>query len=625
MTNDARSKLRSMGGIMASSPELMQVAQKFQLGGPVSAGPSPLPLIPSMPRIQPPGIGPRNPGYDPKIFRSGTIDPVLAGTRRVAPLSPTQARRNVALELGTMDSPTYGGGAQPFPSTPRLPSDMRVPPGPEGGRPDLAVDRIISDLIAGDISSAEQEEITIDDLLDVSISRGIPIQELVDMMPAGVKSQIEASVERRMGERIPVPTIGDRVSPLAPRRAPRVTGRDVESLEGPEATGLGGQMRPTQKTVDDGAPMGGPRRGGRRVGEPAQTPMFDTETDIEDVGAAALSSLDKSYEDKLALFNKVFGDADIDKAEDRRMTLATIGLAIAAGQSPDALTNIAQGALAGLGAVGKRREARKAKDEKVKVMALDAALKEEAAQQKFARELGLKTLELGNKAQYRDTPNVRQAGGFGDVEVYLPTPEAARQGVSPVLADPKNMDKIFKQSLDSRQKVFDTIDRAEQLISEYDIGGFGGAMERFKQDFSAAIPSFLKEAVGFDGSGEPTPQQEYDTLMRAMAAQFTPIILGESGRTISDGDRQRVAQILGFAVDNTTGKIGQYTGTAVTSEAELNSALREVRSILGSNYSEMDRTYQRYRPEQYQDIMKSREKKDSPSRITFDASGRRTQ
>jgi len=34
--NDARNKLRQMGGIMSSSPELMQTVQKFQEGGNVS-------------------------------------------------------------------------------------------------------------------------------------------------------------------------------------------------------------------------------------------------------------------------------------------------------------------------------------------------------------------------------------------------------------------------------------------------------------------------------------------------------------------------------------------------------------------------------------------------------------
>jgi hypothetical protein len=107
--------------------------------------------------------------------------------------------------------------------------------------------------------------------------------------------------------------------------------------------------------------------------------------------------------------------------------------------------------------------------------------------------------------------------------------------------------------------------------------------------------------------------------MRAMAAQFTPIILGESGRTISDGDRQRVAQILGFAVDQTTGKIDQYEGTAFTSEAELKSALSEIRSILGSSYSEMDRIYSRYRPEQYSRMRENNQK--SSNRLRFDMNG----
>jgi hypothetical protein len=434
---------------------------------------------------------------------------------------------------------------------------------------------------------------------------------------------LEASVEQRMGERIPVPTIGDRVSPLAPRRRPSIVGRDVESLEGPEATGLGGQIRRDAPSDDEDAenPI--------MTSEPVEIPEDEempepmrTQQGRQQVAEEAISSLDKSYEEKLELMQKVFGNGEENKAEDRRMTLATIGLAIAAGQSPDALTNIAQGALAGLGAVGKRREARKAKGEKIKTLALDAALREQEEQQKFARELGLKTLELGNKAQYRDTPTVRQEGAFGDVEVYLPTPEASQQGVPPVLADPSSIDKKYKQSLEGRQKVFDMVNKAENLIQQYDIAGFDGAMSRLKQDLGASVPNFLKNATGFGkGSGQPTPQQEYDTLMRAMAAKFTPIILGESGRTISNGDRQRVAEILGFAVDRTKGKIGQYTGTSLTSEAELKSALNKVESILVGSYSNMDRVYSRYRPEQYQSLQENNQSQSTGDRIRFDMEG----
>lgn len=618
MSKDARQKLRDMGGIMASSPELIQAVQKFQMGGGVSAGPSPLRVIPDVRQPSMPDIGPRNPGYDPKLMRSGTVDPVLSGTRRIAPVSPDQARKNAILERAAGRSPTYGSGAQPFSSAPDMPFEPRVPVGPEAGLSERTIDRILADLKAGEISSLEQEDITIDDLLDISLARGIPVEELVAMMPEGVGKD----AKQVMGEYLPVPTIGDQVvEGLAPRRNASPIGRNVESLEGPEATGLGGQIgsddTPTV-TEDDTTPV----IEDDTAPAPDETlpPMITN--DPEGTASEALSSLDKSYEEKLALFQKVFGDGDEDKSRDRAMSLAMIGLAIAAGQSPNALTNIAQGAMVGLNAMGEQRKERQAKKEKVKVMALDAALKEHAAQQEFARELGLEAIKAGNKSQYRDTPTVRQEGAFGDVEVFLPTPQAAQQGAQPIIADVAGLDRKYKQSLDGRQKVFGMVDQAEQLIEQYDIAGFEGAMARFKQDFSAATPKFLKEAIGFDGtSGTPTPQQQYDTLMRAMAAQFTPIILGESGRTISDGDRQRVAQILGFAVDQTTGKIGQYEGTAFTSEAELKSALSEVRSILGSSYSEMDRIYSRYRPEQYSKLQENNQKQAPSNRLRFDING----
>src|SRR6056297_1618191 len=78
MANDARSKLRSMGGIMASSPELAQVAQKFQAGGPVMGMPQAAPAGPNVfPR--------RPPAPTPGLRPTGLQVPPLAGTTPLVP------------------------------------------------------------------------------------------------------------------------------------------------------------------------------------------------------------------------------------------------------------------------------------------------------------------------------------------------------------------------------------------------------------------------------------------------------------------------------------------------------------------------------------------------------------
>jgi hypothetical protein len=76
------------------------------------------------------------------------------------------------------------------------------------------------------------------------------------------------------------------------------------------------------------------------------------DTDGGDGGPAPFD-FDASFEQALSRVGRVMGGEgkDEDSRKKAMANLAMIGLAIAAGQSPDALTNIAQGALSGMQAM----------------------------------------------------------------------------------------------------------------------------------------------------------------------------------------------------------------------------------------------------------------------------------
>jgi hypothetical protein len=86
------------------------------------------------------------------------------------------------------------------------------------------------------------------------------------------------------------------------------------------------------------------------------------------------------YNDQLALMQEIYGLEDKDEAQERAMSLAMIGLAIAAGQSPNALTNIAQGAMVGLQGMGERRDAARERERGIKTLALQTAIDQQAAE-----------------------------------------------------------------------------------------------------------------------------------------------------------------------------------------------------------------------------------------------------
>ena len=386
MNNDARSKLRSMGGIMASSPELMQVVRKFQVGGNVSAGPSPLRTIPDVRQPKAPSLGPRNPGYDPGLLPSGTIDPVLPGTRRVAPISPDRARRNAILERAAAGSPTYGSGAQPYPSAPDMPFEPRVPAGPEAGSPQLGRDRIIRNLTVGDSYWRLPEGTTIDDLLDTSDSKGLTGEfrraDLAGVIPPPVETE-DTRAGRGFGR------IGDVVARATP---------DPEKTE---------ELLPRVEAILNNEPVPG-------SGGAGDVPRPQARRDLR-----------SRYKEKLELFKEIYGTDDKDEAQDRAMSLAMIGLAIAAGQSPDALTNIAQGALAGLQGVGAQREADRERERGMKTLALQSAIDQMGAEAEADADAARMDQEQRNRLEL-EREKARLAGPSGGGAEALKRSPASR-------------------------------------------------------------------------------------------------------------------------------------------------------------------------------------------------------
>jgi len=101
------------------------------------------------------------------------------------------------------------------------------------------------------------------------------------------------------------------------------------------------------------------------------------ETDTSDLRARA--------EERIKLFQDLFG-SDEPTARDRAMQFAMIGLAIAAGQSPNALTNIATGLLAGTQAMTAQEAERRKGAREIRSEAITSVFDELAEERKLTRE-----------------------------------------------------------------------------------------------------------------------------------------------------------------------------------------------------------------------------------------------
>jgi hypothetical protein len=94
----------------------------------------------------------------------------------------------------------------------------------------------------------------------------------------------------------------------------------------------------------------------------------------------------KAYQD---MFKEFLGEDDADANEEKWHNLAMIGFAIAAGEDPNALSNIASGLLQGSKLMQSQRAQKRQREDKLTSMALEQVLSEDSAAQKFERDLAL--------------------------------------------------------------------------------------------------------------------------------------------------------------------------------------------------------------------------------------------
>tara|TARA_R100000234_G_scaffold120131_1_gene105734 strand:- start:4118 stop:6646 length:2529 start_codon:yes stop_codon:yes gene_type:complete len=85
-------------------------------------------------------------------------------------------------------------------------------------------------------------------------------------------------------------------------------------------------------------------------------------------------------------------------------------------------------------------------------------------------------------------------------------------------------------------------------------------------------------------------QALYNTQLRFLAIRMAPLLLGESGKTISDGDRRLIASALGMAEDTKEGGF-KWIGASSISKDLLLQRVNEIRGVLRRNRENLDNTF----------------------------------
>jgi hypothetical protein len=349
---EARTKLRDMGGIMSSFPELSGEVQRFRDGMTVEAAPTGPTLMDQL--------------QSGSLLRETPRLNLDQATRRLldAGMAPEELQQYVdqRIDLNYLL-------AQLPPETP----PMRSPAEEE-------VKRINRSRIAG-------------------TTTGTPIYEqAVELLPPTPAEDEAAPAEEEPGMTTGTPIYEQRIADLLPT-----------STETPDETGGG-------------------------------------ETDTPDIRARA--------EERIKLFQDLFG-SDEPTARDRAMQFAMIGLAIASGQSPNALTNIASGLLAGTQAMTAQEAERRKERRALRSSAVTSVLDEIEAERKAAAE-----------AAKRSGQDYQPTESYADAVLDM-TDTLIKEG----LADPLEAKRLAQQLIDplyGRGTPVDTgtVERGRQLVQQ---------------------------------------------------------------------------------------------------------------------------------------------------------------
>lgn len=364
---DAREKLRGMGGIMASSPELAQTVARFQAGGSVEG--------PNTARLRElRGIG-------------NSLAEMQAQT---AIMQERMRRRNAAaderldlLRFLSADAPAVDefSGLPPTmtdPTVPVVPLTPTAPVGPIPVEPSSAPETTLT---------PEQEAALLELGISPEVASTMTADEINDIL------SFEDITETRRSEFDDVPYEPPEAGrsffaeTFMPGRAAEARARDAASERRAEAEDAG--------PADDRAAREATAASMEAEAEAADEEIralereaaeTETEGDAEDAGTAAQvgvegtgaaigrGDFDTTYEQMLSRLQNVMGTDDRDSREQAMANLAMIGLAIAAGQSPNALTNVAQGALAGMQGIqaAEARETERERELRLEAMRLAA-------------------------------------------------------------------------------------------------------------------------------------------------------------------------------------------------------------------------------------------------------------
>ena len=403
---NARRRLANMGGIMTSSPELMQAGQTFQTGGS------------TLVKLKTVRIGDPLGGTNYDLYSDGSAVMLSTGRR----IDPSNASAQPLLQM-LQDLPDVSDT-----------SDMSQPP-------------VIKEPVLESAPITEDERgilsrigSSITDFVKADLAQGFP--KLPDSREAKdqlIRGEIADRI-RSGGSLIEGQTASDDTSPSLTYGGRQERDKNVVPEQGPATSG--GRNIPREPDIEKDSNIGdvvkkifNPPDRKERIEEEKLEKDFGTETEdipfsdipgftgdqekdskeeLEDIkkkvdkenskggdpltaassgilNTAGVDTSNMGRKERIksmkAMLSDVLGYDDEDQKEEFWLTMASIGFGIAAGQDSNALTNIAQGLAEGSSKLMENKATRQAREDKLTLTAFGEVLADERATTKFGRDL----------------------------------------------------------------------------------------------------------------------------------------------------------------------------------------------------------------------------------------------
>lgn len=334
----------------------------------------------------------------------------------------------------------------------------------------------------------------------------------------------------------------------------------------------------------------------------AAAPLVTNPTEV----AAALNAPDPAMRERTVeeYMREFTAAAPKYEGGDKRLMHAMIGFAIAAGESPNAMTNIAKGLQAGAEMFLKDKAAKDEFDRQIQLSAMQYGLGEVAKERALDRQFtnyvaSTEVTYRGRKygpnesvpVLHSDILNGRMPSGViteGTSDALLATDAAVRKALIEAEKEKTLTPAAFNEAIKNLDDAASNYSSASNLMPLLEASLVRTAQGQVTGVQSALTTKLNQVMNAFDlkPPEEYESRDAYDSAMKQASVSLVQDLLGESGKTISDADRVLIDGLIGLYTS-------EYSKVTTDPDILIRKIQELMRTVEGKQRTALD-TYNTY-------------------------------